>query len=116
MSPRRRARHKWGRRRWPAAPKSANGRLLVSSLVCYLLTDCHVSYRLTSGNLYFYGDWSGGTDNKYGNLAKEWTFSLLLLSTSSSSYLGGEADFDGGSKELFFNRQLFERPSFLEVK
>ncbi len=47
-------------------------------------------------------------------MVKERTVSQLLLSTSS--YFGGEADFAGDSKELFFNRQLFERPSFLEVR
>jgi hypothetical protein len=46
-------------------------------------------------------------DNKYGNLDKEPSVSLHLLSTAS--YFGDKADLARHSKELsFYNRQLFE--------
>ena len=45
-------------------------------------------------------------------MVKERTISLLLLSTSS--YF--EGDLARHSKELFFSRQLFACPSFIEVK
>jgi len=51
---------------------------------------------------HLYRDWCGGRDNKYGNLVKERTVSLLLLSTSS--YFGG--DLARHSKELFFSRHF----------
>jgi len=47
-------------------------------------------------------------------LAKEESASLLLL--SSNSYFGGDAELAGNSKELFLNRRLFKRPSFVQVK
>jgi hypothetical protein len=61
-----------------------------------------------------YRNWSGGRDNKYGNLAKERTVSRPLLSVGS--VFRRRADFAGGSTESFFDRQLFEHQSFLEVK
>ena len=63
---------------------------------------------------YSVGDRCGGRDNKYGNLAKKRTVSLVLL--SSSSYFEGGAELAGDSKKLVFNRQLFEHPSFVEVQ
>ena len=45
-----------------------------------------------------------GRNNKYGNLVKIRTVSLLLL--SSSLYFGGGTDRAGDAQELFFNRQF----------
>jgi hypothetical protein len=56
---------------------------------------------------------AGGTTNT-AIWPKNGPVSPVLL--SSSSCFEGGADLAGDSKELVFNRQLFEHPSFVEVK